>query len=110
MSEAYDNASAGPLIARDRALTIADRGALVVAAKPADDGDGAVVRVLDVAGTSRTVGVWPAAYAFQSARRTNLVEMNEGSLPVGADRRAALDLRAWGLASARLFTPREGAR
>jgi hypothetical protein len=109
-SEAYDNASGGPLISRDRALHVPDRGTLVVAAKPADDGDGAAVRLLDVAGAARTVGVWPAACAFQRARRTNLVEMNEGPSPAGADGRAALELSAWGLACARLFTPREGAR
>lgn len=108
VSDPQVNASPGPLIARDRALHIGDRGALAVAAKPADDGEGAVVRLLDVAGSARAVSIGPAAYAFRQARRTNLVEQNERAIPVGADRRAALDVRAWGTASVRLFTPREG--
>ncbi|HEX9611856.1 MAG TPA: hypothetical protein VF978_08185 [Gemmatimonadales bacterium] len=109
VSDARNNASTGPLIARDRALLVGDRGVLAIAAKPADDGDGAIVRLLDITGAARTVGVWPGAYAFQRARRTTLVEANEAALPVGADRRAPIELRAWGTASARLFTPREGA-
>ncbi|MGH7700334.1 MAG: hypothetical protein ACREMJ_07445, partial [Gemmatimonadales bacterium] len=109
VSAAYDNPEAGPLISRDRALVVGDRGALVLAAKPADDGDGTVVRLLDVAGTSRAVGIWPAVVTFDRARRTNLVEMNEAAIAIGVDRRAAVDLRAWSVASVRLFTPREGA-
>lgn len=107
VSERFENRAPGPLISKDRALFLADAGALVVAAKPADDGEGAIVKVLDVAGKARPVGIWPAAYAFQLARRANLVEMNGDALTVGADHRAGLDLPAWGVAAARLFTPRE---
>jgi len=53
--------------------------------------------------------VWPAGYSFRLARRTNLVEMNGDALPVGGDRRANVDIKAWGVAAARLFTPRETA-
>lgn len=109
VSEAYDNAVAGPLLAKDRTLFLADPGALVVGAKPADDGEGAVVKLLDVAGTARAVGIWPAAYAFGRARRANLVEMNGDSIPVAQDNRASVDLAAWGVAAVRLFTPREPA-
>jgi hypothetical protein len=108
VSAARSDVSAGPLLARDRALSLGDRGVLVIAAKPADDGEGAIVRLLDVLGTARTVGVWPAAYAFYQARRTTLVESNEGAIPVGSDRRAVVEVHPWGTASARLFTPREG--
>ena len=77
--------------------------------EPADDGDGAIIKLLDVRGTGRAVGIWPAAYGFQLARRTNLVEMNGEALTVGSDRSASLDLKTWGIAAARLFTPRESA-
>jgi hypothetical protein len=107
VSPAYENAAPGPLIARDSALTLADQGVLVVGAKPADDGEGAIVRLLDVRGAARTVGIWPAALGFQLARRTNLVEMNGDALTVGGDHRVNVELRAWGVAAARLFTPRE---
>jgi len=82
-----------------------DPGAMVLGAKRADDGDGAIVKLLDVAGTSRQVGVWPAAYSFTQARRVDLVERNSDPLPVAADRHATLNLRAWGVTAARLSTP-----
>jgi len=53
--------------------------------------------------------VWPAAYDFRAARRTNLVEMNGAAIPGAPDRRATLELPAWGVAGVRLFTPREAA-
>jgi len=66
-----------------------------------------IVKLLDVAGQARAVGVWPAAYAFKLARRANLVEQNGEAIPVSSDGRASLDLAAWGVAAARLFTPAE---
>ena len=107
VSASYSNATPGPLIAKDRALFYADKGVMIVGAKAADDGDGVVVKLLDVAGRARAVGVWPAAYAFKLARRTNLVEQNGDAIPVAGDGRASVDLTAWGVAAARLFTPGE---
>jgi len=107
VSPAYTNETPGPLIAKDRALFYADKGVMIVGAKPADDGDGVIVKVLDVAGQARSVGVWPAAYPFKLARRTSLVEQNGDTIPVGGDGRASVDLAAWGVAAARLFTPAE---
>jgi hypothetical protein len=109
VSSPYTNPAPGPLIARDSALSIPDRGVLVVGAKPADDGEGAVLKLLDVRGADRAIGVWPAAFTFQQARRVNLVEMNGATLTVGADRSTAVNVKAWGVAAARLFTPRETA-
>ncbi|HYT84651.1 MAG TPA: hypothetical protein VEK86_14410, partial [Gemmatimonadales bacterium] len=103
VSPATENRTAGPLISKDRALFLADKNVLVVGVKPADDGEGAVVKLLDVQGQARTVGVWPAAYAFRNARRANLVEMNGDTLPVSGDGRAAVDLASWGLAAIRLL-------
>jgi hypothetical protein len=107
VSAAYENAAPGPLITKDRALFFADKGVLVAGAKAADDGEGVIVKLLDVTGQARAVGVWPAAYAFRLARSTNLVEQNGEPIPVGADGKAAVDLAAWGVAAARLFTPAE---
>jgi alpha-mannosidase len=108
VSEPYVNPAPGPLVAKDRALTVADPNVLVVGAKRAEIGDGVIVRLLEVGGAARTASIWPAAYAFRHVRRTNLVEVDEGptSSVTGA---AAVELRAWGVASARLFTSREGA-
>ncbi len=107
VSPSYSNETPGPLIAKDRALFYADKNVMIVGAKPADDGDGVIVKLLDVAGQARAVGVWPAAYAFKLARRTNLVEQNGEAIPVASDGRASLDLAAWGVAAARLSTPAE---
>jgi len=103
VSPSYETRVSGPLISKDRALFLADKGVLVVGAKPADDGEGAVVKLLDVSGQARSVGVWPAAYAFKQARRTNLVEMNGDGVAVAGDGKAAVDLPAWGVAALRLF-------
>jgi hypothetical protein len=105
LSPSYENAAPGPLISKDRALFLADKNVLIVGAKPADDGEGAIVKLLDVAGQARAVGVWPAAFTFRLARRTNLVEQNGDPVPVGADGKAAVDLAAWGVGAERLFTP-----
>lgn len=109
VSPPYLNTAAGPLITRDTALHIPDRDVLVVGAKPADDGEGAIVKLLDVRGLARAIGVWPSAYRFQLARRVSLVEMNGDALPVGGDGRAGVEVKSWGIAAARLFTPRETA-
>jgi len=107
VSPSYTNDTPGPLIAKDRALFYADKSVMIVGAKRADDGEGVIVKLLDVAGQARAVGVWPAAYAFKLARRANLVEQNGEAIPVTSDGRASLDLAAWGVAAARLFIPAE---
>ena len=109
VSPAYENRVPGPLIGKDRALFISDKGVLVVGAKPADDGEGAILKLLEVAGQARSVGAWPAAYSFRLARQANLVEMNGDAVPVSGDGRAAVDLAAWGVGAVRLFTPAEPA-
>jgi alpha-mannosidase len=108
VSPPYTNEAPGPLITKDRALFYADKNVMIVGAKSADDGEGAIVKLLDVSGQARAVGVWPAAYAFKLARRTTLVEQNGDPLPVGSDGRASIDLPAWGIGTTRLFTPAEG--
>jgi len=65
------------------------------------------VKLLDIAGQGRTVGVWPAAYQFKTARRTSLVEQNGDPLTLGSDGKAPIDVAAWGIATARLFMPAE---
>ncbi len=108
LSPSYSTDTPGPLIGKDRALFYADKNVMIVGAKPADDGDGVIVKVLDVAGQARSVGLWPAAYAFKLARRTNIVEQNGDPIAIGSDGRASVDIAAWGVGAARLFTPAEG--
>ncbi|OLC46211.1 MAG: hypothetical protein AUH68_03140 [Gemmatimonadetes bacterium 13_1_40CM_4_69_5] len=80
---------------------------MIAGAKPADDGEGVIVKLLDIGGQARAVGVWPAAYPFKLARRTTLVEQNGDPITVGSDGRASVDVAAWGIAGVRLFTPAE---
>jgi hypothetical protein len=84
---------------------LADRGALVLAATPADDGQGMIVRLLDVSGTSRPVGLWPAARAYRAARRASIVADDLDEIAVETDGRTTVPLRAWSVAAVRLFTP-----
>jgi len=107
VSAAYTNASPGPLIPKDAALVLADRGVVVAGAKLADDGAGAIVKLVDAAGAARRVSVRPGAYAFHEARRANFAEMNGDPVPVTADGGATLDLARWGTGALRLFTSRE---
>src|SRR5207245_2874908 len=83
VSPPYTNAAAGPLGAQGVALSIPDAGVLVVGAKPADDGEGAIVKLLDVAGAARGAPVGPAAFEFREARRTNRVALNGEALVPG---------------------------
>jgi len=108
VSPPYASTGSGPLPRKDSGLFIADHGVAVVGAKPADDRAGAVVKLVDVAGMARAVAVWPGAYGFRGARRTNFVEMNGDRVPVAPDGHATIELPAWGAAALRLFTPREG--
>ena len=110
VSEPYESGTPGPLLEKDRALFFSDPGVLLVGAKPADDGDGVVLRLLDVARSARPASVWPAAYRYTQARRVNLVEMNEAPLSVAADGRVTFLVPRAGVAALRLFTPREGSR
>jgi hypothetical protein len=103
------NAVPGPLIDRDSALHLSDQGVLVVGAKPADDGEGVIVSLLDVTGAARQVGVWPAGYHFTRARRASIVQMNGDPIALAADGHVALDLPGRGVVAARLFTPQEPA-
>ena len=109
VSAPYASAAERPLAPKDSALFIADGGVQVVGAKPADDGEGTIVKLVDVSGISRRVGVWPGARGFRRARRVNFVEMNSDPIPVEPDGRATIDLPAWGTAALRLFTSPEGA-
>ena len=109
VSAPYASVGSGALPRKDSGLFIADPGVAVVGVKPADDRTGAVVKLVDLTGVARAVAVWPGAYGFRGARRTNFVEMNGDRVPVAPDGHVTIDLPAWGAAALRLFTPREGA-
>ncbi len=105
VSAPYTSAGTGSLTRSDSGFFVADPGVLVVGGKPADDGTGAVVKLVDVTGVARDVTVWPGAHRFRGARRVNFAEMNADVITVAADGHVAIALPAWGTAAVRLFTP-----
>ena len=109
VSAPYTSAAERPLASKDSALFIPDAGVAVVGAKPADDGTGMIVKLVDVSGIARPVSVWPGPYGFRQARRANFVEMNGDAIAVAPDGRVTIDLPAWGPAALRLFTSPQGA-
>ena len=109
VSASYASAGTGSLARSDSALFVMDPGVVVVGAKPADDGNGAVVKLLDVSGVPRGVTVWPGAHRFRGGRRVNFAEMNGEALSAGSDGGVTFELSAWGTAALRLFTPPPGA-
>ncbi len=109
VSAPYTSAAERPLAYKDSALFVPDGGVAVVGAKPADDGTGMIVKLVDVSGIARPVSVWPGPYGFRQARRANFVEMNGDAIAVAPDGRVTIDLPAWGTAALRLFTSPQGA-
>ena len=61
-------------------LTREGRGAVIEAVKPAEDGDGTVVRLYECFGGRRTVTLRPG-FAFERAEEVNILEEATGSLP-----------------------------
>jgi len=95
VSPAYSNDTPGPLIGqRSRAVLRrqkrADRGS-----KPADDGEGVIVKVLDVAGQARSVGYGRRRTRSNSRAALRSSSLNGDAIAVGGDGRASVDLAAW---------------
>lgn len=83
-------------------LFTADEGVLVVACKPAEDGDGVIVRVRECQGSSRRVLLRCGA-RMTSAHRVDGVERSIGSEPAVIEGESVvLDISAFGLASLRV--------
>src|SRR3989441_892985 len=89
VSGRYENAAAGPLITKDAALFVGDKGAMVVGAKPADDATGAIVKLLDVAGAGRAAGGGAPPPTVPAARPAPPREVNTGAGPPAPAGRAA---------------------
>jgi hypothetical protein len=64
----------------DSFLTVSDPGVLLETWKPAEDGNGTILRFLDFAGTERTVTVRSSLLHFSQVTQTNAVE--NGAAPV----------------------------
>jgi hypothetical protein len=72
-----------PLDGRQASLAqIADPSVLLDTMKPAEDGDGTVLRLIDLGGPTRSVSISLPAFRFNSAWQTDAVERNQGPLAV----------------------------
>jgi hypothetical protein len=77
-------------------------GALALGLQPAEDADGVILYLQDIAGVTRDVGVEPGILQFDDARVVDLVERNVGDrLPVTSDG-TMVPLRAFGVTAVRL--------
>src|SRR2546430_3732130 len=81
VSAGYTSAGAGPLPRTDAALVVSDPGVAVVGAEPADDRTGAVVKLVDVAGSARGGGGGAPASTFPPPPRPDLLGMDRGAPP-----------------------------
>jgi alpha-mannosidase len=80
-------------------VAIDDPAVQLAAAKPAEDGRGAVLRLVEHGGAARTVRI--TLPAGRRAWRCDGVETDQAALPV-ADGSAVLALRAWEIATVRI--------
>ena len=80
-------------------IRLEGKGAVVEAVKPAEDGEGTIVRLYECFGGRRTVKLTPG-FAFTSAEAVNILEEREEELPV-ADSAVELTLRPYQILSIR---------
>jgi alpha-mannosidase len=66
-------------------LTIDDPNVILGTWKPAEDGDGTILRLIDLGGLSRTVSISSPLLALQKAFETDAVERNQKPLEVHTD-------------------------
>ncbi|WP_438479270.1 glycosyl hydrolase-related protein [Oleiharenicola lentus] len=106
----YVNAGSNRVQATTRAMPVG-RGAFleidpahvqVSAFKQAEDGDGYILRLREVAGRSGTVRLSSPVFALKAVRQTNAVEDNEAALAVEGGRTAMLPVAAYRYVTFRL--------
>ena len=66
-------------------LTIDDSNLLLDTWKPAEDGDGTILRLIDLGGASRTVNIATPLLTIKKVFETDAVERNKKSLPMNGE-------------------------
>lgn len=87
--------------ARASFLDVGDPGLVLVGWKRADDGRGSILRLLDVAGTTRTARIAAPGLAITAAERTSVLEDRRGALRVVAGR-VEVPITPWQVVTLRL--------
>ena len=76
----------GKLSPSESFLQIDQEDAHLLTLKAADDGDGVILRLAEVGGSSRTVSITTPHYLLKNAAMTNLIEEGKNDLPFGQHR------------------------
>ncbi len=93
----------GPLDGKQASfLRVDDPDLLLDTWKPAEDGDGTILRFIDLGGAPRKVTVTVPMLAINRALETDAVERNQRSLPVEGDHRFAFEIRPHEIVTIRL--------
>jgi alpha-mannosidase len=96
-----------PLDGRQASLAqIADPNVLLDTVKPAEDGDGTVLRLLDLGGPTRSVSISLPAFRFSSAWQTDAVERNQGPLAVKDGHEFTVTMHPHEIVTVRITTDR----
>jgi hypothetical protein len=91
-----------------RMLDVRDPAVAVVGIKPADDGVGVIVYLMDVGGTARTVPLHPGLLPFSAAVLTDLAERDVRPMTVEPDGAILVPMERLGYAAVRLLNASAG--
>ena len=86
-----------------RMVDVRDPMIAVVGIKPADDGVGVIVYLMDVGDAARSVPIQPGLLPFRAAVLTDLAERDLQPIAVGADGTIAVPIQRSGYAAVRLL-------
>jgi alpha-mannosidase len=83
-------------------MTVDDPDLLLDTWKPAEDGNGTIVRFLDLGGKPRTMTVSTPLLALEKATETDAVERNQKSLPLQGSHGFQIDVHPHEIVTVRL--------
>ena len=92
----------GRLPRHDALLYVDQPGVAIIGVKPADDGNGVVVYVQELMGSSRYVSLGTGLLTFGAARIVDFIERDTGQEAHPVPQGVLVPLTAWGVAAVRL--------
>jgi hypothetical protein len=92
----------GRLPRHDALLYVDQPGVAIIGIKPADDGNGVVVYVQELMGSSRYVSLGTGLLTFGAARIVDFIERDTGQEAHPVPKGVLVPLAAWGVAAVRL--------
>ena len=92
----------GRLPRHDALLYVDQPGVAIIGVKPADDGNGVIVYVQELMGSSRYVSLGTGLLTFGAARIVDFIERDTGQEAHPVPQGVLVPLTAWGVAAVRL--------